>query len=175
MKKLNLLLVFLIGFTIWSCSSDDDQPIQLFNNAYAEIYTGNGFDCFGTLLLTNSTVPLNSDNQYLPFGNIENTHLIIFRNIETDNCNDINSSTRVFNSQSDSDLNSMLVPRVYYNITYDNEGIVNSYDEYYSDDITLARLSVNSNNSLDFEIRFEDGTILAESQTGDIETVIVEL
>lgn len=178
MKKLNLIITILIGLTISSCSSDDDnqenQQTNFFNNAYLEIYTMDGTTCYADLFLTSGTATADSNNE-IDINN-DNSNVVVFNEIQMDNCEINNPTTRTFDLQNgyDSELNTIFVPDVFYDITYNN-GSFATANEYYAEfsNITFVELTFTSSTALNFEIHYEDGTILTESYSGTIETYIV--
>jgi lipopolysaccharide export LptBFGC system permease protein LptF len=175
MKKQNLLLSIFLGLIIFSCSSDDanteNPQLNFFNNAYLEIYSSDGTTCYADLFLTSGTATANSNNE-IEINN-DNSNVIVFNEIRMDNCEIDNPSTRTFDLQNgyDSELNTLFVPDVFYDITYNN-GSLASANEYYAEfsNITFVELTFTSSNELNFEIRYENGTILTESYSGSIET-----
>ncbi len=178
MKKLNLLVGILIGLTIISCSSDDDNEdnpqIDFFNNAYLEIYTMDGTTCYADLFLTSGTATADSNNEISI--NSDNNNVVVFNEIRMDNCEIDNPSIRTFDIQNgyDSELNTVFIPDVFYDITYNN-GSFESANEYYAEfsNITFVELTFTSSTELDFEIHYENGTVLTESYSGTIETYTV--
>ena len=178
MKKFNLLLGIILAITILSCSSDDDNNVNpqtnFFNNAYLEIYTMDGTTCYADLFLTSGTATADSNNEISI--NTDNSNVVVFNEIRMDNCEINNPSSRTFDIQNgyDSELNTVFVPDVFYDITYNN-GSFASANEYYAEfsNITFVELTFTSNTELNFEIHYEDGTILTESYSGTIEIYTV--
>ena len=171
MKKLNLLLSILIGLTILSCSSDKEDPkANFFKNAYLEVYYSDGTNCVADLFLTSGTAKLTSNNEIRP--NTDNTNYVVFNEIDMTNCELTNPMTKTFDLQNgfDSELNTTFIPDVYYDVVFDPDGNIQSANEYYLNqlNITLAELNFISENQLEFEIHYENGTILTESYSGEI-------
>ncbi|PVW14262.1 hypothetical protein [Marixanthomonas spongiae] len=174
MKKLNVFLGLLIGFTILSCSSDDnkDEPPQnFFANAYLEIYSKDGFNCVGDLFLTSGTANLNSDGE-IKINN-DNENVVVFNEMDMTNCEMNNPTIKTFDLQNgyDSELNTIFAPDVFYDIVTDVNGNIQSANEYYANqlNITFAKLTFSSDSKLSYEIQYENGTILTESYSGKIE------
>jgi hypothetical protein len=161
MKKLKLLFFILIGLTALSCSTDEpSQQTNFFKNAYLEIHTLDGTTCYADLFLTSGTATIGSDNSV----NINyDDNVIVFNDIRMNDCQIRNPATRIFDRQNgyNSELNTISVPGVYLDTAFNNAA--------QSSDIIFVELKFTSNTALNFEIYFEDGTVITESYSGTIE------
>lgn len=169
MKKINLLLTILMLFTIFACSSSDDNDDssgQFFTKAYLEIYT---FDesCHGRLFLTNGTATVNSTDGVALNGDA--TNVVDFPAILMNNCELDNPSVKIWDLENglESDLNSMFRPYVFY----DYDGSDGSYNmDYATSNIVYAELNILA-SGVSYEIEMIDGTILTQTYNGEIEVI----